>query len=128
MNKIGADNTYIPPTNERGKTNYADADVVAVFEALRTTIQIQVKFHSEYTDEWAVEQIGRYKNQIEDKETDLSHVNEEDNYIIPWVVSTCDDFTKEAIETAKKYKVRLINGIEFARLLMDTGLSNLDII
>ena len=125
MDKMGADYSYIPSKNEHGKTNHADADVIAVFEQLRLTIQVQVKHHVNKTDKWAVEQISGYKEQLEDKNSDLYHEKEDDFTIIPWVISSCD-FSEEAKELAAKNKVRLINGTEFSRMLMDIGLANID--
>ena len=125
MDKIGADYSYRPSKNEHGKTNHADADVIAVFEQLRLTVQVQVKHHVNKTDKWAVEQILGYKEQLEDKGSDLYHEREDDYTIIPWVISSCD-FSDEAKELAANNKVRLITGAEFSRMLMDVGLANID--
>ena len=125
MDKAGADYSYIPAKNERGKTNHADADVIAVFKQLGLAIQIQAKHHSDETDEWAVEQIAGYKEQLEDKDSDLYHEEENNLVIIPWVISSCE-FTEQAIRLAETKNVRLINGNEFSRMLMDIGLANID--
>ena len=127
MTKIGADNTYIPPRNEKGKKDNADADVISVFENLKVSIQIQAKFHDDISSDWAVEQIIRYKNLLEDKDIDFSHEYEDECTIIPWVISCCDDFSDEAKAKARKYKVRLINGLEFSRMIINAGLSQINI-
>ena len=127
MQKIGANNTYIPSKNERGKKDYADADVIASFDALKITVQIQVKFHEDETPSWAVEQIIKYKEQLEDEHSELTHENNDDFTIIPWVISSCDDFDIEAKNKAKEENVRLVNGKDFSRMLMDVGLANLSI-
>ena len=51
-----------------------------------------------------------------------------DNYTyIPWVISTCEDFSDEAKNKAKDSKIRLINGKEFARMILEQGLQNIDL-
>lgn len=126
LDKVGADYTYIPPKNERGKVDKADADVIAVFETLQLTIQVQVKHYVNTTDAWAVEQILGYKEQLEDKNADLFHAEEDDYTIIPWVITSSELFSDKAIHAAQENNVRLINGYEFARMLMDAGLANID--
>ena len=126
MDKAGADYTYIPAKNESGKKNHADADIIAVFETLRITIQIQAKHYVNITDSWAVEQILGYKEQLEDKNADLYHENEDDFTIIPWVISSSELYTDEAINIARENNIRLIDGYEFSRMLMDIGLANID--
>ena len=103
---------------EYEKEDYADADVIAVFENLGITIYIQVKKHIDKTDQWAVEQISKYKDQQEKRFIDgVSYV--------PWVVTTADDFTQSARELAKTLHVRLINGKEFARMLAEVGVNGI---
>lgn len=126
MEKIGADYTYIPSKNEHGKSDYADADVIAVFNSLKVTVQIQVKYHENNTSDWAVEQIIKYKEQLEDENTELTHFDES-NVIILWVISSGDDFTDKAKEMSVVNNVRLVNGQEFSRMLIDVGLGGLDI-
>ena len=121
--KIGASNTYIPAKNERGKYDGADADVVAEFENLKTVYYVQVKKHEGTTGDWAVTQIEQYFNQKGSNDSEYTY--------IPWVVSTAEDFSTEAIEKVRhisedsNVNVRLINGMELARMILDSGLSNL---
>ena len=119
MEKIGASKVYIPPKNSSEKTDYADADVVAVFENLGVTIYIQVKKHDAQTDSWAVQQILKYGEQ------------QEKNFIdgmtyIPWVISTADGFKENAYVEANANGVKLINGKEFARMLAEVGVNGID--
>jgi len=87
MERIGASKVYIPPKNSSEKEDYADADVVAVFESLGVTIYIQVKKHDDKTDGWAVEQISKYdENQEKNSIDGMTY--------IPWVVSTAEDFNR----------------------------------
>ena len=100
--------------------------MIAVFETLQLTIQVQVKHYVNTTDAWAVEQILGYKEQLEDKNADLFHAEEDDYTIIPWVITSSELFSDKAIHAAQENNVRLINGYEFARMLMDAGLANID--
>ena len=124
MQSIGA-LASTPSKNEHGKEDNADADVLAYFDVIGVAVLIQTKFHFGQTDDWAVNQVLRYKEQVEDPECELDDGIEGFTYI-PWVVSTCDEFTKEAIELAKKKDVKLINGIEFSKMILKQGLENLD--
>lgn len=119
MERIGASTVYIPPKNSSEKEDYADADVVAVFESLGVTIYIQVKKHDDKTDVWAVEQILKYdENQEKNSIDGMTY--------IPWVVSTADDFKEEAKVKAVEKGVKLINGKEFARMLAEVGVNCID--
>lgn len=116
--KIGADISVIPAKNESGKEDGADADIIAEFTNLKMIIYVQAKFHDGQTSEWAVEQISKYKNQKCDGEPDYIYAT--------WVISSADEFSTEAIEAACINNVRLINGTEFTRMLLDVGLNNLN--
>ena len=116
--RIGASEIYIPPKNESDKAG--DADVIATFEPIKTIIYVQAKRHEKdsKTDEWAVEQIREY---VDYKDT------EDDGYSkISWVVSTCDGFTECCQNMANSHRVTLINGQEFARMLIHAGIEGLD--
>lgn len=119
MEKIGASKVYIPPKNSNEKKDYADADVVAVFDSLGVTIYIQVKKHDDKTNSWAVEQIVKYGEQQE------KNFVEGMTYIL-WVVSTADDFNDDAKGKANEKGVRLINGKEFSRMLAEVGVNGID--
>ena len=56
MIKLGADKVDIPSKNnkENAVENYADVDVIAIFEKLKHIIYIQAKFHNGKTSDWAV--------------------------------------------------------------------------
>lgn len=119
--KRGATSAYRPAPNERGKTDGADADVIADFEMLKVTFYVQAKKHEGTTNDWAVEQISKYT--IQHKEEDRFV----DGYtIVPWVVSTADDFSETAIAAAEANNVRLIAGKEFARMLIGAGITNIN--
>ena len=116
MVSLGA-NVNVPAKNS-ATTEEGDADVIATFDKLNShTILIQVKAHQGSTDKWAVEQISSYahtiKRNLEDKTSQL------------WVVSTCDDFTEETKKLAKEKGVLLVNGLDFAEMLIDNGLYSL---
>ncbi len=125
MEKLGA-TVDIPPKNERGKKEYADADVKAYFNNIGVTILIQAKFHKDVTDNWAVEQIAKYKKQLESKDYELDDGVTGYTYL-KWVISTCDDYTGQAKTQAEEFNVKLINGKEFAKMLLEQGLQNIDL-
>lgn len=117
MNKIGATSVYIPAKNEPGKVDGADADVIAHFNPLGIVFFIQVKKHDGYTDDWAIKQISRYKEQKENIMDDFTY--------IPWVITTAS-FTEEVKEYAHGAGVRLIEGIDFAKMVIDTGVNSIN--
>lgn len=84
--RIGASDVYIPSKNESGKEG--DADVVAVFEPIKTIIYSQVKFHTGETSSWAIEQINSYKDQKDTMDDGYSKIS--------WVISSADSFSKES--------------------------------
>lgn len=125
MEKLGA-NAIVLSKNQHGKEDYADADVVAFFDNIKVAILIQAKFHTNKTDDRAVEQIKKYKEQAENPNYDLD-VGTDDYTYIPWVISACSEYSKEAQNKAKDNKIRLINGEEFARMILEQGLQNIDL-
>lgn len=114
--RIGASDVYIPSKNESGKDG--DADVVAVFEPIKTIIYSQVKFHTGETSSWAIEQITSYKDQKETMDDGYSK--------ICWVISSADNFSQQSYDFAKEAKVQLIDGKQFATMLLEAGFVNLD--
>jgi predicted Mrr-cat superfamily restriction endonuclease len=114
--RIGASDVYIPSKNESGKEG--DADVVAVFEPLKTIIYSQVKFHTGETSSWAIEQITNYKDQKDSMDDGYSK--------ICWVISSADNFSKQSYDFAKEAKVQLIDGKQFTTMLLEAGIVNLD--
>lgn len=114
--RIGASEVYIPSKNESGKEG--DADVVAIFEAIKTIIYVQAKFHSGETSSWAIEQISDYKDQKDSMDDGYSKIS--------WVITTADNFSQEAFSYAKDYKVQLIDGNQFTRMLLEAGINNLN--
>ncbi len=121
MKKAGATNVYKPskPKGDPNEDNYADADVAAEFSPLGVNIYIQVKKHDGMTGDWAVQQIKKYK--------ELQTINfAEGETNIMWVLSTAGEFSKEAISLAQENSVRLINGMEFAHMLADAGISDIN--
>ena len=110
-------NAEIPAKNERGKEG--DADIVATFESLKLIFYVQAKRHDGETDEFAVEQIKQYAY---DKKISGS---DEEFTQLTWVVSTAEKFSETCQNHARKSEVRLIDGKEFARMLLDTGIERL---
>ena len=116
--KLGASKTFRPAKNESGKSEGADADIIAEFDALKIVFYVQAKLHDNVTSQWAVEQISKYKDQ---------HENAVGEYtIIPWVVSSAKEFSSEAVTQAQNNNVRLITGLEFSRMLIDSGITDIN--
>lgn len=114
--KIGADEVFIPSKNGRGKDG--DADITAIFEKLKLIIYTQAKFHKGQTNELATNQVLDYKA---NKENIADGYNK-----IAWVITTADRFNDNAENLAKENAVQLINGIEFAKMLLNVGIDILD--
>jgi len=114
LKKVGGSQVYIASKNNPDAQDYADVDVVAFFDVLGITILVQVKQHIGTTGEWAVKQIKEYIEQ------------QADNTQIGWVITAADDFTEEAKQLAIANNIRLINGKDFAQMLLDVGLLNIN--
>lgn len=114
---IGASKVYIPAKNSAEKKENADADVIAEFDDLNLVFYVQVKHHKGKTDSWAIEQINTYTEDLEDQEDKTTH--------IPWALTTAE-FNDQAKIQAEDYKIRLIDGDEFVRMLLNAGVQNLD--
>lgn len=123
--KIGASEAPIPSKTGEAQEGPADVDVIATFESIKTLVYAQVKLHGtdSETNEWALDQIREYrKNQLLD----------DDYSKIYWVVSTAKKFSEACVNRAKEARqevgmsLSLINGEEFARMLIDAGIENLD--
>lgn len=110
-------NAEIPAKNQRDKEG--DADIVATFESLKLIVYVQAKRHDGETDDWAVKQIKQYA-------ADKSTIGSDEEFTrLAWVVSTADKFSGACQERARQSQVRLIDGNEFARMLLDTGIERL---
>ena len=123
FDKLGA-RTYIPAKNTPGKEGEEDIDVIANFDALKTTYYVQVKFHEGKTGTTALNQA------IQAQETALYQIDD-DYASVYWALTSADDFTDETKKQAeelqtKGFYVRLINGFEFMEMLLDVGLVNID--
>jgi HJR/Mrr/RecB family endonuclease len=115
--------TRLPSANAPDK-GQGDADVIARFKLLgnygfETVFYIQAKYHDKgtLTDEEAVMQISDYLT---------DHTENPDCAYKAIVISAADDFTETAKELATKSDVALINGREFAEMLIDAGIDGID--
>jgi predicted Mrr-cat superfamily restriction endonuclease len=120
--RMGATTVEIPPKNESGKEG--DADVVATFDPLRTIIYVQAKMHTGITDDWAAQQIREYR----DKKIALLSESTamDDGYSrIAWVISTAE-FAEECSPLARQNKILLLNGKDFARMILNAGIEGLN--
>lgn len=114
--RIGATSVDIPAKNERDKEG--DADVVAIFEPIKTIIYCQVKFHDGETSRDAIDQIKDY--------VDYRERNDDEYSKIGWVISSADYFSPDAIQKSKEGKVQLFDGRTFAKMLLEAGVVNLN--
>ena len=105
------------PNKNESPTGDGDADKVAYFENIKTAIMVQVKKHEGTTDDWAVQQIKAFK----------ANHNYGDYHTQMWVISSCHDFSARAKIEAEAEDVRLINGTEFAKMILDAGLEGLNL-
>lgn len=103
------------PSKNESPTEAGDADRVALFDKLGVAVMVQVKKHSGQTDAWAIEQINAYKK---------NHISDDYTTVL-WVISTCDSFSQEARQAAQETGVRLINGLDFASMILDAGIDGL---
>lgn len=116
--KLGASRTLRPSKNSSDKWDGADVDIVAEFDALKVMFYIQAKLHDDTTSQWAVEQISKYKDQHEASSGEYT--------AIPWVISTANAFSADAITMAQESNVRLVTGGEFGRMLIDAGITDIN--
>ena len=125
MKKIGADTVERTSKNDKNKRDKADADVIAFYSPLRIVILIQAKHYKGETSEWAVKQISDYTSQYKDPNSGLHKGNGNIDTYIPWVVSS-GTFSDRVKDIALANNVRLIDGKEFAEMLLEAGLNQIN--
>uniref|UniRef100_UPI003F4BB44D restriction endonuclease n=1 Tax=Brachyspira catarrhinii TaxID=2528966 RepID=UPI003F4BB44D len=113
--QCGADNIEIPSKIDNPN---GDCDIQASFDLIRTIIHVQAKFHTYYTDQWAIEQINNFLEYKSSNEDGYSHIG--------WVISSCDDFSDDAKNLAIDNNILLINGKTFSEMLIKAGISSLE--
>lgn len=116
--RLGASRTLRPAKNSADKWDGADVDIVAEFDSLKIVFYIQAKLHDDVTSQWAVEQISKYRDQHE--------LSSGEYTAIPWVISTADAFSADAITMAQENNVRLVTGGDFGRMLIDAGITDIN--
>jgi hypothetical protein len=114
--RIGATEVTVPSKNETDKQG--DADIVAVFEPLKTIYYVQAKHHKGVTSEWAAQQVKEYKDQKDRMDDGYSK--------IAWVVSSAEKFAPECVQLAKENSVGLFTGPDIARMIFEAGIQKLD--
>lgn len=118
LKSLGAEFVHTPAKNS-SPTDDGDADKVAYFDKLKLFVIVQAKKHSGKTNDWAVQQITSYaKNSAPESD-------ENGQVCTLWVISSCDDYDDKAKDLASEYNVRLINGHEFARLILEVGVDKM---
>jgi predicted Mrr-cat superfamily restriction endonuclease len=117
LEKIGATSTELNP--ERGSEKKSgDVDVVAIFEPIKTIINVQVKKYEGETSDWAVQQINDFAKSRQSVSDGYSRVY--------WVISSSDSFSKDAEKLAIKNNVLLFGGKQFVQMMMEAGIGNID--
>ncbi|SNU04577.1 Restriction endonuclease [Lachnospiraceae bacterium] len=116
--RCGASSVWIPAKNESGKKDGADADIIAEFDNLKYIVYVQTKWHEGETSDWAVHQIDNYKNQKSEGDSDYTYAT--------WVISSAEKFSSQAVVDAEEKSVRLIDGNEFSKMLLDMGLCDIN--
>jgi restriction endonuclease Mrr len=117
LEKVGATSTERNP-EKNSKEKSGDVDIVAIFESIKTIINVQVKKYEGETSDWAVQQINDFAKSKQSVSDGYSRVY--------WVISSSDSFSKDAERLAIKNGVLLFNGKQFVQLLMEAGIENID--
>lgn len=120
MRKIGADIVEIPSKNNY-PNSVADIDVVALFDNLGIVIQIQAKHHKgkKVSEKHAINQIKKALEINKEKPYEGKY----SQYItVPWVISTAESISDDTYDYANEHQIRLIDGIEFAKMLINAGI------
>ena len=121
LKSLGA--TVETPAKNSSSHEEGDADKIAIFDKLRLIILVQIKKHTDITGDWAVQQITNFKK-IQKEKYHVDDPNAEYTTLM-WVVSSGEDFSNKAKLKASENNVRLINGEEFAQLILENGLENM---
>lgn len=112
--QCGANDVYKPSKTDNKE---GDCDIDALFEPIKTIIHVQAKFYEGTAGKWAIEQINDF----------IDNTSENDGYShIGWVISTCDDFSEDEKKLAFENNILLINGKDFAEMLIRAGVSSLE--
>ena len=81
-------------------------------------VQVKKHYSNTKTDDWAVYQIAKYRD---------NHNFDDFSSTSLWVISSACDFSESAKKKAEELNVRLIDGNEFARMILENGIYSLDI-
>ena len=118
IDKIGASSSIIPPKKNLGK-NQGDADVVAWFDELQVMLVIQVKQYKRIVNENAVRQIVLANHYYDTQYPAYTSIK--------WLVTTCNNFSDKALDMAEQENVRLIGGDEFANMILNVGIKDMNV-
>lgn len=127
--KKGADVHEVLKKNYSEKVEQEDVDVLAIYEDLKIRFFVQAKAYNNKNGKkvnlgGAINQLNKYMNH---------HVSESDEKYtdVKWIV--CLAKTNEGIEKYDEIikdnnskDIRIINGMEFAEMLLDAGIQNID--
>lgn len=118
--KKGADIYDILPKNYSEKVEQEDADVLAIFEDLKIRFFVQAKAYKSDMD------LSGAKKQLE-KYMGYHVIGSDERYTnIKWIVCLAEsDKDIKGLENIGN-DIRVINGMEFAEMLLNAGIQNID--
>ena len=118
LQRMGATTTFIPAKRNLSNSQ-GDVDVVSLFDDLRIVVLVQVKQHTTDVDELAIKQVVNARGHYEAQYPAYTS--------LLWVLATCNNFTEKAVDDANENNVRLIGGDEFAQMILDVGIKDLNV-
>jgi hypothetical protein len=121
--RVGATDVWIPAKNERNKEG--DADVIAVFEPIKTIIYVQAKFYNGETGTHSIDQIASYLAHKEKQEKTEEEFSSKEYSHITWVITTGTFKEQEILRFAEENDVKLFDGMQFSQMLLDAGFQGL---
>lgn len=114
--KKGADSARILPKKTEGEK---DADVEATFDSFRLKRYVQAKKHDNKVNiEKAYNQIKKYKEHLENVPINDGYTN------LYWIIYS--SMKEQNAEILDSDDIRVISGNEFAEMLLDVGIADLD--
>lgn len=116
LNGLGASTEK--PSKTRYSDSIADVDVIATFVHLGLQIYVQVKHHSNITDERAINQV------IAALQIDKSDNAYNSKPILGWAI-TSGTFSPKALSLANENNIRCIDGDELSEIILSIGLEKL---
>ena len=117
FDKMGADQADVLPKCPSQKEGVEDADVLAVFEKLKIVVFVQAKKYKGEADmSGAIKQINEYEQKYREQYKGYT--------TLKWIVCSSTKIVNK--EDCENNGIRIIDGNEFVRILLDLGINNID--